>query len=144
MSAPQSPSKAGGRAWRAGLTIGGSASGNYATVVASARRAEASGIDAETLRTTLLVAPQFPADSAGDIPEDRHRWTRTGWASGDNSVTRPAVSSYAVLDQLVAELTGPAASRTSSASPWPATPRAGSSHSATRRSARQRTVSRGT
>jgi len=88
--------------------VDGSASLNFKTLVASAHRAESSGIDDAALASTLLIAPHFPNDSPSlDIPKDRHRWTRGGWAVGSNSVTKPRVSSFAVMDQLVVELTRP-------------------------------------
>ncbi len=87
--------------------IGGSAASNFKTAVAAAARAQASGLDPAAETDTLILAPSFPSEDADDAPKDAHRWTRTGWAVGDNSVTRPRVSSFAILDGLVAELTRP-------------------------------------
>ncbi|MBN3813176.1 alpha/beta hydrolase [Paraburkholderia sp. Ac-20347] len=56
---------------------------------------------------TLLIAPQFLAtlDLAGrDEPADLLRWDANGWMAGDAAVAPQAVSSYAVLDAIVARL----------------------------------------
>jgi pimeloyl-ACP methyl ester carboxylesterase len=55
----------------------------------------------------LLIAPQFLAtlDLAGrDEPADLLRWDANGWMAGDAAVAPQAVSSYAVLDAIVARL----------------------------------------
>ncbi|WP_310631497.1 alpha/beta hydrolase [Paraburkholderia sp.] len=56
---------------------------------------------------TLLIAPQFLAtlDFAGrDEPADLLRWDANGWMAGDAAAAPQAVSSYAVLDAIVARL----------------------------------------
>nr|WP_322101588.1 alpha/beta hydrolase [Paraburkholderia sp. J41] len=56
---------------------------------------------------TLLIAPQFLAtlDFAGrDEPADLLRWNENGWMAGENAVAPAPVSSYAVLDAIVARL----------------------------------------
>lgn len=56
---------------------------------------------------TLLIAPQFLAtlDFAGrDEPADLLRWNENGWMAGDNAVAPAPVSSYTVLDTIVARL----------------------------------------
>ncbi|MBB3001241.1 pimeloyl-ACP methyl ester carboxylesterase [Paraburkholderia tropica] len=63
-----------------------------------------SGVDTSG---TLLIAPQFLAtlDFAGrDEPADLLRWDANGWMAGDAAVAPQAVSSYAVLDAIVARL----------------------------------------
>lgn len=56
---------------------------------------------------TLLIAPQFLAtlDFAGrDEPAGLLRWNENGWMAGENAVAPAPVSSYAVLDAIVARL----------------------------------------
>ncbi|WP_257813646.1 alpha/beta hydrolase [Burkholderia glumae] len=56
---------------------------------------------------TLLVAPQFLAtlDLAGrDAPAALLRWDANGWMAGDDAVSPVPLSSYAVLDAIVARL----------------------------------------
>lgn len=56
---------------------------------------------------TLLIAPQFLAtlDFAGrDEPADLLRWNENGWMAGENAVAPAPVSSYSVLDAIVARL----------------------------------------
>jgi pimeloyl-ACP methyl ester carboxylesterase len=51
---------------------------------------------------TLVVAPWFPADE-DDPPRGFHRWDPggSGWKSGDDSLTAPPLSSFAVIDHIV-------------------------------------------
>ena len=56
---------------------------------------------------TLLIAPQFLATldfSARREPDDLLRWNANGWMAGDDAVAPAPVSSYAVLDAIVARL----------------------------------------
>jgi hypothetical protein len=54
---------------------------------------------------TLVVAPWFPASEDGP-PPDFHVWDPggSGWKSGDDSLTQPPTSSFAVIDRIVADL----------------------------------------
>jgi hypothetical protein len=61
--------------------------------------------------TTLVLAPQFPTE---DDVEDEDGdgvavWTSDGWKEGDDSTTSPALSSFAAVDAVIAEVAGEAA-----------------------------------
>lgn len=77
--------------------------------LAEAARAAAreQGAAAADQAGTLLVAPQFLAtlDLAGrDAPAALLRWDANGWMAGDDAVSPVPLSSYAVLDAIVARL----------------------------------------
>lgn len=71
----------------------------------SAHRARAAaGVDPER---TLLLVPQFLADAdvnAHGAPASTLRWEWTGWMGGDEALAPAPVSSFAVLDALLATL----------------------------------------
>ncbi|TDV02050.1 alpha/beta hydrolase [Paraburkholderia caballeronis] len=66
--------------------------------------AQAQGAD---VNGTLLIAPQFLATldfSLRSEPADLLRWDANGWMAGDDAVAPARISSYAVLDAIVARL----------------------------------------
>ncbi|RDU95591.1 alpha/beta hydrolase [Trinickia dinghuensis] len=57
--------------------------------------------------TTLMIAPQFLATldmSAHDLPADMLHWNENGWMGGEPAEGSVPISSYAVLDAIVARL----------------------------------------
>ncbi len=67
----------------------------YDGVVAAA---QAAGQDA----STLIIAPQFLNQTDTGLPDDILYWTGTSWRFGNRSVNGPRISSYEVLDWLLA------------------------------------------
>jgi hypothetical protein len=67
----------------------------YAGVVAAA---QASGEDGNT----LIIAPQFLNQTDIGLPDDILYWTGTAWRFGNRSVNGPRISSYEVLDRILA------------------------------------------
>jgi len=57
------------------------------------------------LVNTLVLAPHFQTsgDFGGDVPGDHHVWTSSGWKQGDDSTTRPRISSFEVYDRIILE-----------------------------------------
>lgn len=65
---------------------------------------EAAGVDPSSV---LLIAPQFLATidtHGGDVADDVLRWRGNAWMAGDDAVGGAPISSYAVLDAMVARL----------------------------------------
>ncbi|WP_407167530.1 alpha/beta hydrolase [Bradyrhizobium sp. ORS 111] len=61
----------------------------------------------ETGKATLMIAPQFLTQAdvdAFNLPENMLRWTITGWEGGDPALAPGPVSSFEVLDAILAKL----------------------------------------
>lgn len=68
------------------------------------RARAAAGLDPDD---TLLIVPQFLADAdvtAHGAPASTLRWEWTGWMGGDEALAPAPISSFAVLDALLAML----------------------------------------
>jgi hypothetical protein len=78
------------------------ASTAFNNLVASAQLAAVKGFANNPLGETILLAPHFASD--GPL-YTYHRWN-DGWAQGDQSVLPPTISSFAVIDAMIAELMG--------------------------------------
>ncbi|HLH89934.1 MAG TPA: alpha/beta hydrolase [Xanthobacteraceae bacterium] len=71
----------------------------------SAERAHAAAGDAG--RATLMIVPQFLAQvdvDAWHLPADTLRWSLTGWEGGEPALATAPVSSFEVLDAILARL----------------------------------------
>jgi pimeloyl-ACP methyl ester carboxylesterase len=71
----------------------------------SAARAQAAA--GEAGRVTLMVVPQFLAQvdvDAWHLPADTLRWSLTGWEGGEPALAPAPVSSFEVLDAILARL----------------------------------------
>jgi pimeloyl-ACP methyl ester carboxylesterase len=67
---------------------------------------------ADQIDSTLAVAPRFITEADGADDRRLARWSESGWKSGDASIGggrsgRAAISSYAVVDEILARLTVP-------------------------------------
>ena len=86
--------------------LSGDAPGYYNTLFRSACRAQVDGLAPNMEQETVLLAPHFRSTSDDVRPAGYHYWSGDHWSRGSESTTGAGVSSYAVLDALVAKLTG--------------------------------------
>jgi hypothetical protein len=84
--------------------VGRDVNGYYRSVQDAAEQAGA------TTRDTILIAPQFLDEqdvSEHHLPKDVLRWRRVSWESGAPAAAPFPLSSYEVVDALLARLAGP-------------------------------------